>query len=168
MLFCALELALWRLDLVEEYEASLRRLLTGERAAHQPAQRAGLLVEAMRHAWASEAAAGGRVVAPPAEPGVPPDAPGAAEPKLLHRFRITVGNADAARPDVEAVLEAETKRWTFVARDVHGDGTGTLVYDLRLRKRMGPDALAAELRGRAATQVRSVEWDERQLVPEAP
>jgi hypothetical protein len=57
MLFCALELGLWRLDLVEEYTASLRRLLTGEGAAQQPAGRGGWLGAAIRHFWATEAAA---------------------------------------------------------------------------------------------------------------
>jgi hypothetical protein len=67
MLFCALELALWRLDLIEEYTASLRRLLTGEGGAQQPARRAGWLLAAIRRVWASEAAAGGVVVAAPVE-----------------------------------------------------------------------------------------------------
>jgi len=66
MLFCVLELALWRLDLIEEYTAGLR-LLTGEGAAQQPARRAGWLLAAIRRGWASEAAAGGLVVAAPVE-----------------------------------------------------------------------------------------------------
>jgi len=84
MLFCVLELALWRLDLIEEYTASLRRLLTGEGAAQQPAPRAGWLVATIRRGWASEAAAGGLVVAAPVESKGASGASGAG-PKPLHR-----------------------------------------------------------------------------------
>src|SRR6185437_6967623 len=59
MLFCILELVLWRLDLIEEYTASLRRLLTADgAAAQQPVHGGGWLGAAIRHFWATEAAAG--------------------------------------------------------------------------------------------------------------
>jgi hypothetical protein len=85
MLFCILELVLWRLDLIEEYTASLRRLLTADgAAAQQPAHGGGWLGAAIRHFWATEAAAGRMVVAAPAESKGSSDASGA-RPRPLRR-----------------------------------------------------------------------------------
>jgi hypothetical protein len=135
ILFCGLELALWRLDLVEDYTASLRRMLT--ESSGEPATQPR----------------------PDVRPG--PSVPGEPHAKQQHRFRIAVRDGAAARPAVEAVLESDSKRWTFVGQDARDDGVVVLTYDVRPRKRLPADGLAAELRHRAAPQVRSVEHELR-------
>ena len=136
ILFCVLELMLWRLDLAEDYTAGLRRMLTDD-DTHQAEGQV-------------------RVLAGP-EPSVPSDADG----KPQHRFRIVVGSIPAGRREVETVLEADAKRWTFVEQGNREDGAGVLVYDVRPRKRLPVDQLAAELRRRAGTEVRSVEYGDQ-------
>jgi hypothetical protein len=138
ILFCSLELILWRLDLAEDYSAGLRRMLTQDEThqsdQHQPATNA--------------------------QPPVALDS--GAKPQ--HRFRIVVRSIAAGRREVEAVLEADAKRWTFVEEGTREDGAKTLVYDVRPRKRLPVDELAAELRRRAAPEVQSVEYGEQLLV----
>jgi hypothetical protein len=135
ILFCVLELILWRLDLAEDYTASLRRMLTDDETRHT----------------------GGQVqLASGPEPSVAPDA----DAKPQHRFRIVVRSIAAGRREVEAVLEVDAKRWTFVEQETREDGAGVLVYDVLPRKRVPVDQLAAELRGRAVPEVRTVEYGE--------
>lgn len=133
ILFCILEMILWRLDLAEDYTAGLRRMLMDEEAHHPEGQ------------------------VQPASSPVPPAAP-AADAKPEHRFRIAVGSVPAGRRAVEAVLEADAKRWTFVEQSTGQDGVSVLLYDVRSRKRLPVDQLAAELR-RQAPEVRSVEYE---------
>lgn len=139
ILFCLLELMLWRLDLAEDYTAGLRRMLTDDETHHTqgPVQ-----------------------LATGPEPSVAPDA----DAKPQHRFRIVVRSIAAGRREVEAVLEADAKRWTFVEQGTREDGAGVLVYDVRPRKRLPLDQLAAELRRRAVPEVRSVEYGEQGAV----
>jgi hypothetical protein len=129
ILFCMLEMMLWRLDLAEDYTAGLRRMLMDEEPHHTE---------------------------PPPVPAAA--AAPATDGKPEHRFRIVVGNTAAGRRAVEAVLEADAKRWTFVEQSSREDGAGLLVYDVRPRKRLPADQLAAELRRRAAPDVRSVDY----------
>jgi uncharacterized protein DUF4956 len=136
ILFCLLELMLWRLDLAEDYTAGLRRMLMDDETHHTEAQ--------------VQLAAG-------PEPPVAPDA----DAKPQHRFRIVVGSIAAGRREVEAVLEADAKRWTFVEQSTREDGAGVLVYDVRPRKRLPADQLAAELRRQAGPAVRSVEYGDQ-------
>ena len=136
ILFCILELMLWRLDLAEDYTASLRRMLMDEETHRTEGQV--------------------QLAAVP-EPPVAPDA----DAKPQHRFRIVVRSIAAGRREVEAVLEADAKRWTFVEQGTREDGMGVLVYDVRPRKRLPVDQLAAELRRRAVPDVRSVEYGEQ-------
>jgi hypothetical protein len=139
ILFCVLELMLWRLDLAEDYTAGLRRMLTDDETHHSE----------------------GRIqLATGPEPSVAPDA----DAKPQHRFRIVVRSIAAGRREVEAVLEADAKRWTFVEQGTREDGEGVLVYDVRPRKRLPVDQLAAELRRRAVPEVRSVEYGEQPAV----
>lgn len=139
ILFCVLELILWRLDLVEDYSASLRRMLTDDET-HQTEDQVQLATRP--------------------EPSVAPDA----DTKPRHRFRIVVRSIAAGRKEVEAVLEADAKRWTLVEQGTREDGAGVLVYDVRPRKRLPVDQLAAELRRRAVPEVRSVEYGEQRAV----
>ena len=136
ILFCVLELMLWRLDLAEDYTAGLRRMLMDETTHHAESQ--------------VQQATG---VGPPVAP-VAPD--GDAKPH--QRFRIVVRSIAAGRKEVEALLEADAKRWAFVEQGTREDGAGVLVYDVRLRKRMPADQLAAELRRRAVAEVQSIEY----------
>jgi hypothetical protein len=69
---------------------------------------------------------------------------------------------------VEAVLEADAKRWTLVEQGMREDGAGLLVYDVRARKRLPVDQLAAELRRRGAPDVLSVEYGEQLAGAGAP
>jgi hypothetical protein len=135
ILFCVLELILWRLDLVEDYTASLRRMLTDDET-HQTEGQVQLGTGP--------------------EPSVAPDA----DAKPQHRFRIVVRSIAAGRREVEAVLDADAKRWTFVEQGTREDGAGVLVYDVRPRKRLPVDQLAAELRRRAVPEGQSVEYGE--------
>jgi len=139
ILFCILELILWRLDLAEDYSAGLRRMLTDD----EPHQTEGQIQ-----------------LATGPEPSVAPDA----DAKPQHSFRIVVRSIAAGRREVEAVLEADAKRWTFVEQGTREDGAGVLVYDVRPRKRLPVDQLAEELRRRAVPEVRSVEYGERRAV----
>jgi hypothetical protein len=139
LLFCVLELMLWRLDLAEDYTAGLRRMLTND--------------ETYRTEGQIQPATG-------PEPSVAPGAD--AKPQL--RFRIAVRSIAAGRRMVEAVLEADAKRWTFVEQGTREDGAGVLVYDVRPRKRLPVDQLAAELRRRGVPEVRSVEYGEQPAV----
>lgn len=139
ILFCVLELILWRLDLAEDYTAGLRRMLMDDETHHTEGQ--------------VQLAAG-------PEPSVAPDA----DAKPQHRFRIVVRSIAAGRREVEAVLEADAKQWTFVEQGTREDGAGVLVYDVRPRKRLPVDQLAAELRRRAVPEVRSVEYGEQRAV----
>jgi hypothetical protein len=139
ILFCVLELILWRLDLVEDYTASLRRMLTDGETHPTDAQ--------------VQLATG-------PDPSVAPDA----DARPQHRFRIVVRSIAAGRSEVEAVLEADAKRWTFVEQGTREDGAGVLVYDVRPRKRLPVDQLAAELRRRAVPEVQSVEYGEQGAV----
>jgi len=140
ILFCVLELILWRLDLVEDYSASLRRMLTDDETHHTQGQ-PGLVAPAAQLATSPE---------PPAAPD--------ADAKPQHRFRIVVRSVAAGRREAEAVLEADAKRWTLVEQGMREDGAGVLVYDVHPRKRLPVDQLAAELRRRAVPDVRSVEY----------
>ena len=135
ILFCVLELILWRLDLVEDYTASLRRMLTDDETHPTDGQ--------------VQPASG-------PEPSAAPDT----DAKPQHWFRIVVRSIAAGRREVEAVLEADAKRWTFVEQGTREDGAGVLVYDVRPRKRLPVDQLAAELRRRAVPEVQSVEYGE--------
>ena len=132
ILFCILEIILWRLDLAEDYTAGLRRMLMDDEAHHTDA--------------------GAVPSAAPAASAPPADA------RPEQRFRIVVRSVAAGRPAVEAVLEASAKRWTFVEQSPGQDGTTALVYDVRPRKRLPADQLAAELRRGAAPEVRSVDY----------
>lgn len=135
ILFCILELMLWRLDLAEDYTAGLRRMLMDDETHHTEGQV--------------------QIAAAP-EPSVAPEADG----KPQHRFRIVIGSSAVGRREVEAVLEADAKRWTFVEQGTREDGSGVLVYDVRPRKRLPVDQLAAELRRRGGPAVRSVDYGE--------
>lgn len=139
ILFCILELMLWRLDLAEDYTAGLRRMLTDDEThpTEAPVQ-----------------------LAPVPEPSVAPDA----DAKPQHRFRIVVRSIVPGRRAVEAVLEADAKRWTFVEQSTREDGAGLLVYDVRPRKRLPVDQLAAELRRRGVPEVRSVDYGDQGAV----
>ena len=137
VLFCVLELIVWRLDLAEDYTAGLRRMLTDDETHHTEGQ--------------VQLATG-------PEPSVAP----AADAKPRHRFQIVVRNIAAGRRDVEAALEADAKRWAFVEQGTREDGAGALVYDVRPRKRLPVDQLAAELR--RLPEVRSVEYGEQRAV----
>jgi hypothetical protein len=139
ILFCVLELILWRLDLVEDYTASLRRMLTDDETHPTDGQ--------------VQPASG-------PEPSAAPDT----DAKPQHWFRIVVRSIAAGRREVEAVLEADAKRWTFVEQGTREDGAGVLVYDVRPRKRLPVDQLAAELRRRVVPEVQSVEYGEQGAV----
>ena len=139
ILFCVLELILWRLDLVEDYTASLRRMLTDDETHPTDGQ--------------VQPASGPK-------PSAAPDT----DAKPQHRFRIVVRSIAAGRREVEAVLEADAKRWTFVEQGTREDGAGVLVYDVRPRKRLPVDQLAAELRRRVVPEVQSVEYGEQGAV----
>ena len=81
------------------------------------------------------------------------EAPAAQPSKREGILRVHAAVDVETRRTVEAVLEDCTKRWGLEA-DVPGvDGLPTLTYQVRLKKRCGPDSLLGALRERLGPQL---------------
>jgi len=76
--------------------------------------------------------------------GAPADAPSKRDGIL----RVHAADDAEIRRAVEAVLEDCTKRWGLESDDPGVDGLPTLTYQVRLKKRCGPDDLLGALRER--------------------
>ena len=57
------------------------------------------------------------------------------------------------RRAIEEFLDSHTKRWTLESDDPGPDGLPTLTYCIRLKKRIGSEALLEALRGRLGPQL---------------
>ena len=68
-------------------------------------------------------------------------------------LRVHAASDAATRQAVEEVLEECTKRWGLESDDPGADGLPTLTYQVRLKKRCGPDALLGALRERLGPQL---------------
>jgi len=68
-------------------------------------------------------------------------------------LRVHAAADVATRRTVEEVLEGCTKRWGLESDDPGVDGLPTLTYQVRLKKRCGPDALLGALRERLGPQL---------------
>jgi len=124
LLFCAVELALWKFDIGgAEHEETLSRFC-GDQAAAQAAA---------------------------ASPPVAEHSNGAPGPRDL-KVRIFVLDPGLGRRAVEPVLDELAKRWEFVAT-ADGDSGRYLDYTVHLKKRGSPDQLGGELQGRGGGQV---------------
>ena len=85
------------------------------------------------------------------------------EPKPMRRLRIGVTDGmPVVRAAIEAVLEADTKKWQFGSATT-ADGQQRLEYQVRLRKKVPQDLLQSRLRGAAGPALHSLTLD-----PEAP
>ena len=82
-----------------------------------------------------------------------PEAPAAPPSKREGMLRVHAAVDVETRRAVEAVLEDCTKRWGLESDDPGVDGLPTLTYQVRLKKRCGPDALLAALRERLGPQL---------------
>jgi hypothetical protein len=63
-------------------------------------------------------------------------------------LRVHAADDVEVRRAVEAVLDEHTKRWGLESDDPGVDGLPTLTYQVRLKKRCGPDDLLGALRER--------------------
>lgn len=85
------------------------------------------------------------------------------EPRPLRKLRIgLMDGTPAARSAIEAVLEADTKKWQFNSASII-DGQQRLEYQVRLRKKVPESLLQTRLRAAAGEACRSITLD-----PEAP
>jgi Domain of unknown function (DUF4956) len=124
LLFCVVELALWKFDIGgADHEETLCRFCGDE---------------AGTRADAPVAAAGGH-------------SNGAPGPRDL-KVRIFVLDPGLGRRAVEPVLDELAKRWEFVAT-ADDDSGRYLDYTVHLKKRGSPDQLGGELQGRGGGQV---------------
>jgi hypothetical protein len=124
LLFCVVELALWKFDIGgADHEETLCRFCGDE---------AGTRADA----------------ASPAADGHSNGAPGPRDLKV----RIFVLDPGLGRRAVEPVLDELAKRWEFVAT-ADGDSGRYLDYTVHLKKRGSPDQLGGELQGRGGGQV---------------
>ena len=126
--FVTVELALWKFDLSAEFERTFARLCLPSGA--DLAAIANAIGEPARKAVASA----------PARPD-----PGLPEEERTSVLLVYVDGAEQARPQVEAVLERDTKRWTL-AKVQASDGSPTVLeYRVRPRKRVSLDMLRENL-----------------------
>lgn len=146
-LFSVLELILWRLDVVESYDAHFRRLCTGD-VTEVPRAPIRFSVE----------------LAPDEATGDKADA----DKRPMVRLRLRMRNLMLGQAPVEVVLGAETKKWTFIGRELATGGAGVLEYEVRLRKRTPAEALVQLLRQGPSSQVASVEWPDGIAALDAP
>ncbi len=107
----------------------------------------------------------GRVAAQQARAGRTPAGAGKSDDEARPMRRLRIGVNDGmpiVRMALEAVLEADTKKWTFTSATT-ADGQLRLDYQVRLRKKVSPDLLQDRLRAAAGPALRSLTLD-----PEAP
>lgn len=124
LLFCLVELALWKFDIGgADHEETLCRFC-GDEAGTRPAA---------------------------ARPAADAHSNGAPGPRDL-KVRIFVLDPGLGRRAVEPVLDELAKRWEFVAT-ADGDSGRYLDYTVHLKKRGSPDQLGGELQGRGGGQV---------------
>lgn len=137
LLFCLVELALWKFDIGAEHEETLCRLCGNEARSGGPA--AG--VAAATPVGNTNGKAGVRDV----------------------KVRVFVHDLGLGRRAVEPVLDEVAKRWEFIAT-ADSDSGRYLDYNVHLKKHGSPDGLGGELQQRGAGQV--VKLDIEPLAPE--
>jgi hypothetical protein len=142
--FVTVELALWKFDLSAEFERTFARLCLPSGA--DLAAIASAIGEPARKAVAGGEARPG--------PGTGTGTgTGPSEEERTSLLRVYVDGVEQARPQVEAVLERDTKRWTL-AKVRASDGNPTVLeYRVRLRKRVSLDALRGNLLKEGAPHV---------------
>jgi small basic protein len=129
VLFCAVELALWKLDIGADHEATFCKLCGHASLPHEHV-----------------------AIAPPGDPAA------TAETGVSRDFRIRVFVTDPGpgRRAVEPALEELVKRWEFLASG-EGGGRRYLDYQVHLKKRGSVDELGDALRTRGAGQVEGLD-----------
>jgi hypothetical protein len=124
LLFCAVELVLWKFDIGgAEHQETLCKFCGDEAGSAPEAHPAGV-------GAATEAGSGGRDL----------------------KVRIYVVDPGLGRRAVEPVLDELAKRWEFVTTE-EGESGRYLDYNVHLKKRGSPDQLSGELQGRGGGQV---------------
>jgi hypothetical protein len=136
LLFVLLELALWKFNFSAEFEHTFARLCLPS----------GADLEMISGAI-------GEPAAPALGDGQQRPAVASSEEDRTSLLRIYVDAAEQARPPVEAVLERDTKRWTLARVRPSDDGATVLEYRVRMRKRVGLDALREHLLKEGAPHV---------------
>ena len=148
--FVLLELGLWRVNATAEFERMFARF-----CAPSSADRAD--IAAATRAEPAPVPATPRIASIPSVSAAAP-AP-AVDPVAgngkhsAERLRVHCTDLDAARPVVEALLDAEAKRWTFITATRHSGGSGLLEYDVRPRKRLTLQQIRDRLLAEASPQV---------------
>lgn len=140
--FVLLELGLWRVNATAEFERMFARFCEPSGADRADIE-AAVLGEPLPPAGAGAAALPVVAAPDPATNGRHP----------AERLRVHCTDLDAARPLVEALLDAEAKRWTFLTATRHPGGGGLLEYDVRPRKRITLPQLRERLLAQASPQV---------------
>jgi hypothetical protein len=134
--FVAVELGLWKFNFSAEFEHTFARLCLPS----------GADLEMISGAI-------GEPAAPALGDGQQRPAVASSEEDRTSLLRIYVDAAEQARPPVEAVLERDTKRWTLARVRPSDDGATVLEYRVRMRKRVGLDALREHLLKEGAPHV---------------
>jgi hypothetical protein len=129
VLFCVVELALWKFDIGADHEATFCKLCGHASLPHEHV-----------------------VIALPGDPaateetGAPRD----------FRIRVFVADPGPGRQAVEPALEELVKRWEFLASG-EGGGRRYLDYQVHLKKRGSVDELGGALKTRGAGQVEGLD-----------
>ena len=129
VLFCAVELALWKFDIGEDHEATFCKLCGHASLPHE------------------------HVAIPPSGD---PAATAETEASRDFRIRVFVTDPGPGRRAVEPALEELVKRWEFLASG-GGGGRRYLDYQVHLKKRGSVDELGGALRTRGAGQVEGLD-----------
>lgn len=82
---------------------------------------------------------------------------GKAKKPLNTVLRLRTAEPDAARRQVEELLELRVKEWQLAGVTRDANGVGALEYRVRLRKSVPAEALAGELRSRLGSQLAGIE-----------
>ena len=132
VLFCAVELALWKFDIGADHEATFCKLCGRASLPHEHV-----------------------AIAPPGDPAETAETAETGAPRDF-RIRVFVTDPGTGRRTVEPALEELVKRWEFLASG-EGGGRRYLDYRVHLKKRGSVDELGGALRTRGAGQVEGLD-----------
>ena len=72
-------------------------------------------------------------------------------------LRLRAAEPEAARRQIEEILELRVKEWRLAAVTRDANGVGALEYRVRLRKSVPVEAVTGELRSRLGSQLAGIE-----------
>jgi hypothetical protein len=136
LFFVTVELALWKFNFSAEFERTFARLCLPS----------GADLEMISTAIGEPAGGGGAVRQERPDPG-------SSEEDRTSVLRIYVDGVEQARPQVEVVLQRDTKHWTLAKVGPSEGGPTVLEYRIRPRKRVDLDTLRERLLKEGAPHV---------------